>query len=1528
MVGVGRLLDLDRAPLVFGVENTQQVLQLLKRAGIPHAQELSAGKLSNIRFEHVWVAAYLPFTDYRGSAMEEGGELWTSMNTSLKAAGYSLNEPPPLPEDLDLTSISENYLQADRPETPLEFLKAEIEVLLNATQSAHSYEDLLQTREQKPQHQDILPSGLPFLTALVTSESTSLPERLLHQVKFTTYDAVNPSQVFFELTLPAYKLSNRSIALRYEPETVEDQEIINSFGGLGATPAYLVRLRPVLTVDGQRLAIGTAGLPMGADARLSIELAGPAGTKRFVNELVVGNLTVMALVAGKPVLANPVALEQKGAERIYFDEALMYLLRWQAAERELASLLRLKLLHPAPQVVTLGGVVQVNQVLGVPHEFNWKGASVDADLRQVELIGDNAAKKLFMDLSGLQGSVLEDRVLREDLGVDAISTARLLAIANNQGIPLLTINTSNVDTLLPSLPFGTKVKQDIRDAVQQGQQVLVLDRMLTIGVWTGVGYMRSDPLTGEAGWMLSGTIAGAYTVIDLAAWPEGVGTILEMMVGPPNLDENSSRAIAKLLAWDKQTATVGQNVELKVKVVDVKGNSVKSATVRFVLLEGGGTLVGPTDVTTNANGVATAVLTLGTKTSDNPIYLNMPGQRYTVQAGLNVVDAYLRGHGNHLLSPFTAYGLPDESTAEFDSIPAMQGLVMSHAGCVNLMLHDQYNNPISNAEIHVQASVPFLDSQDPPWDTRPAWVIQADDPCNNSYPSFDDVPLACSQPASHQQVIVSALNGASFCAALSGAPSAHYNFHVVADMGVTSPSLLIDILSYYSSFCGLGGLCNLEEHTGPTCLAKIGGTTEFPIRQEFVVRDRADQGETAQFCEDQVTCPVLTTLNSFHVTRDIDNRQIQATMQEAPFFEAQAEILDDGLTLLHMQFPDQPGVYHYDWSSSASVSIPHLGGGCGGCYSENLECSVDVYDQASNLAPFHKLIACTAVQLEFQDLPYAFNLDDYGYTTSDNDISFLILPMEYEPELALVEIFTVEDGVEKQAFYLHAGTGQNWATIGRGTYFDTSKDYYARLILNPNLPTEISSESVALSLYAAKIDLQAHKVGTTVEPGNVVSEYDEDDPEKLIMYVNSNKDKDTGDRDFLDDVVASSDKDIVKLVLKKVKEDDIQDGRVEFTLRPQELFKVYDKDLLPVSAADLIDLSSAPSPNLDIKAGDVTLYFESLGPVFGAEARLSILDRNGNRIAKDDVLLTAVFHEKDYYLEADTSRAKAQTCGGVPCNTIWGFPSGLDQGVYVSCSLIKDEEDEEPNPFWDEYVSVHPVTGRKYKSIRVKDGVDSSTAIADLFKFEEKKRYALECNSAIRAIQYRSVLNLLEACNKQDSYRCDFQYSSGTQAFNAFFNNILHLPVTSPEEEKYPQLRTKNVYKDDFSTGSWRYLENPVYKLEDTGWSWTGENLLQVTDENCASCLIAYFWKAKFYCPFFESLYPKLAQEQYFGHPSGTKTFKEWVKLFDSKNEDHLNDENKPDPVYPTYPIGISTYETEYDFLSLTKLMFKYSRGE
>ena len=92
-----------------------------------------------------------------------------------------------------------------------------------------------------------------------------MPDELVHKARLTAIDPESGAQVL-DTTLPVSLLSNREVLISFEPETIEDQETINLWGGLDHTPASLVRLRPVLIVYGRRTAAGEQGFAVSEGA--------------------------------------------------------------------------------------------------------------------------------------------------------------------------------------------------------------------------------------------------------------------------------------------------------------------------------------------------------------------------------------------------------------------------------------------------------------------------------------------------------------------------------------------------------------------------------------------------------------------------------------------------------------------------------------------------------------------------------------------------------------------------------------------------------------------------------------------------------------------------------------------------------------------------------------------------------------------------------------------------------------------------------------------------------------------------------------------------------------------------------------------------------------------------------------------------------------------------------------------------------------------------------------------------------------
>ncbi len=433
VLGVVRFFpDIERAKNLTGTDDPAKIAEFFQKAGIPYRPVIAGGTISNIQFEHVWVESQIPYSNYRGAIIDVNGKTWLGLDTSIKVRGYTYNNAQDILSAMSFSTIRDEYLgfittgtgstPSELNQTPLEYLQSRINSELKTQNSQFRYADFQRSRELIPEVLNILPASLQFTLIKATNEYAVIPDELAHQVKFTAADS-NKNELF-TITLPSHKLSNQQIAISYEPETVQDQEIIDSYGGLDNTPSYLVRLRPMLKVNGERIVVAQGGLPMGGEFNLAIDLTSPHGTESITNTHIVGNLFVIGITAQK-VAATPLPLISssplpqgegqgeggaKDAERLLYEAANHYIDCCTKAEDELASLLHLSISRPLPTVVTVGGVIDVTYLLDMPHGFTWKGVFIDAGLRTIEAVHrtldpDNRTR-LFTQLSSLQGSIL------------------------------------------------------------------------------------------------------------------------------------------------------------------------------------------------------------------------------------------------------------------------------------------------------------------------------------------------------------------------------------------------------------------------------------------------------------------------------------------------------------------------------------------------------------------------------------------------------------------------------------------------------------------------------------------------------------------------------------------------------------------------------------------------------------------------------------------------------------------------------------------------------------------------------------------------------------------------------------------------------------------------------------------------------------------------------------------------------------------------------------------------------------------
>lgn len=1111
--GIDRLQDL------LGLDDPLKSVRFLQQAGIPAEPVIAGGRISNVRIEHVWVEAYVPYANYRGAVLDEQGKIWLPLDTHLKPEGYLFSQPTTeIPLEL-VDAVRDAYLQVSRTETPLEFLRQQVE-----TATSSPWDGTLVTRQLQQSTVEVLPASLQFNTVVVTGESASLPADLIQTLTFR--GGAEDGSELFSLTVPVREVSNRQVVLSYEPESLDDQQLIDAHGGLSNTPAYLVRLRPVLLIDGERKIVAKDGLAMGDDYQLTSVFQGPSGSAAQTARHIVGNPAALGIVAQRALPTPVLPEEEQDAVWMLWETAQDYIARWNRAEEEFAAFFNLRMSRPFPTLVTVGGVLDVSRLLDMPQEMTWKGLFIDAGLRRIELAAQSGEQQrvvAFMRLSALQGSVLEQRIFEDRFQVASVCTARVLASANESGNPVLTLDSSNAADLLPTLVLPEHIRSDIEAAVHQGLRVTLPADETTLLQWSGFGYLKENPLTGEAGYMLSGRIAGGMTIEE---WAEDYrkNTLQAPFADPPNSDPLAAVHIAKILINDRQSGIVGQQLEkpLAVLVTDIKGRPVVGAKVVFTHTAG---LVKQADnapavtyvETSDAQGIARFQPVLGTKTGANPSFqrVNLSDTNVT-QVGVNLFDASVESYYGDLSvnQPFEVYGRPDVAASLKKFLgDGNSSNVNSPAGSLLLKVFDQYENPVSNVPVTFAAQ-----------DAKPASASVLLDPdfrniefyrsneCTIAYPLWNDCQAVSSSTltldSSYHGAMVDTLLGntlATDYTVEASAPGVESVIFKLSTGGWNSPG------KYYPPSLYVNHMSTVNESGQRIDAVKVGDAFNKPLRAALVLT------YSDYYLSEKKTCTSGTGSNmttydcwDLHASDLIQTRKItdgKVTFDPKTGGQVTATTIDtDGLYQINYTAGDVPALNLVDILGEAQVEVPVVYGTVSNDTYFTVKGTrltsatiaertvtlksgqIGLFDSESkNLIPVEnqqkETFSIYGVDVPTQINPQIIMLGDGGMARQDVTTDYTILPQGagtagYTAYNTYLDLFSgnCEAGVsDKWIGYLFgsAKQGAGDAVYSRGAVFDPRQQYCVQMVLNRGSSSEIRGDKVKLNTLYADLDIDS-----------------------------------------------------------------------------------------------------------------------------------------------------------------------------------------------------------------------------------------------------------------------------------------------------------------------------------------------------------------------------------------------------------------------------------------------------------------------
>lgn len=527
-------------------------MRVISALGIPTTGMVSNGETVAVRLEHVWVEAYVPYTDYRGTGNRSGERMWIPLDASFKKSihiegndietinAYMNDESNYLNENSIINGVSVSNIAQMIDGKESAFVKYMLE---------NGYDSIAQVFGGKEIiYEDLgyLPLSLPYTTTSDVKKYDDIPLDYTDSINFELFgNSASGNSIygndFINNTIYAPDVYGKRLTLAYVPASTADSDVIAEYGGIFSTPAYLVKMKPQFIIDGEVISEGSI-CNLGYTQKYIINLSNKASGKNdseITNIVTVGgmysivldygNISELELRNAKSVVESfkDTATEDNCYTEHYMGEMLyaigkMYFSQLDTYNEVVAGVHNVTSTRSL-SVGIIGFKANPTYSFGIPSEIKEGGIFLDIghDVHCVVSNDNiNESEKKFMLEAGMYASAMEHGILEQVTGVESVSTIKALQYAQQNNVPIHYITKDNIDSEIMQLTFSDQLISDIRSSVNSGKVIIIPEHEIAIHQWTGVGYMVLDPDTFACGYMISGGMAGGAM-----AWYEVIGAV-------------------------------------------------------------------------------------------------------------------------------------------------------------------------------------------------------------------------------------------------------------------------------------------------------------------------------------------------------------------------------------------------------------------------------------------------------------------------------------------------------------------------------------------------------------------------------------------------------------------------------------------------------------------------------------------------------------------------------------------------------------------------------------------------------------------------------------------------------------------------------------------------------------------------------------------------------------------------------------------------------------------------------------------
>jgi hypothetical protein len=502
---------------MMGLSDASLASEIIQSSAVPASSIIGTnGQIIAVRMERVWVEAYVPYSNYRGVPNDSTGRTWIPLDPSFKqfivtpgidlAAASGLNGTN-LAATLNAAStfdpiagqvvgVNQGVVQ-HQIDLLLQTFTNTLDSTFGTNQATVS--DVLGSKVVVQQLLGMLPCSLPYQVIETLDEGAALPANLRYSLTVQVANAV--------FTTPMAALNGQRLTVAWPAASGTPP------------PDSIFAAVPTIRLGGGPVATGTP-VNTGTDVGVTLTYSAPnqspdeVTTSRQAGEMLSIVLDLGRMFSSETQAASDALQAATNdvdrAEWLLTAMGRTYFLEVDANVEVLAGFSHISYLHEV-----FGGIVSevrdTEFAFGVPVGTSFIGANIDV-ARQVltpfSKVNDPNAPRLFLLAAGQSSSTVEHAVFNQTLQVNAVSTTKILQLANQTNVPIYQISATNAATIVPLLTHDAATIATVNQEVAAGRVVTIPRDPITYFDWAGTGYITEDPLTGAAAYMISGGMAG------------------------------------------------------------------------------------------------------------------------------------------------------------------------------------------------------------------------------------------------------------------------------------------------------------------------------------------------------------------------------------------------------------------------------------------------------------------------------------------------------------------------------------------------------------------------------------------------------------------------------------------------------------------------------------------------------------------------------------------------------------------------------------------------------------------------------------------------------------------------------------------------------------------------------------------------------------------------------------------------------------------------------------------------------------